>query len=86
MLSTHTHKFWIPVLRPRCLFGQTDGELTACCVERMLVCMGEEPKHMVKFNSLAILMSEELLLAALYCVSFGDRNPKDPFPSNALKM
>ena len=36
--------------------------------------------RMVKFNSLRILPSEELLLAAwLYCMSFGEHNPRIPF-------
>ena len=56
-----------------------DYSLCVCVLQRRSKILMKQ-SHMVKLNVLTIQTSEELLLAALvYCVSFGDRNPRIPF-------
>ena len=68
-------------------FFLSDTQSCSVCVLRRKNRMLTKQTHMVEFNSSTIqTYAESLLVALLYCVSFGDRNTRIPFVCNALKI
>ena len=68
-------------------FFLSNTQSCSICVLRRKNRMLTKQTHMVEFNSSTIqTYAESLLVALLYCVSFGDRNTRIPFVCNALKI
>ena len=76
---------WCGIFPVRNFFSNTQS--CSICVLRRKNRMLTKQTHMVEFNSSTIqTYAESLLVALLYCVSFGDRNTRIPFVCNALKI